>query len=70
MILEDNEISEEVFFDIFRRFKLRYLMRVKEKIVKEIDEIDKEDEERFNYLKLKLFEIEKEIKSFLHKKEV
>ena len=70
MILEDNEISEEVFFDIFRRFKLRYLMRVKEKIIKEIDEIDKEDEERFNYLKLKLFEIEKEIKSFLHKKEV
>ena len=70
ILLKDSEISEEVFFDIFRRFKLRYLMRVKEEIIKEINKIDKEDEDRFDYLKLKLFEIEKEIKSFLHKKEV
>jgi len=70
ILLKDSEISEEVFFDIFRRFKLRYLMRVKEEIIKEINKIDKEDKDRFDYLKLKLFEIEKEIKSFLHKKEV
>jgi len=70
MFLEDNEVSEEVFFDIFRRFKLRYLMRAKEEIIKEINELSEEDRDRFDYLKLKLFELEKEIKSFLHKKEV
>lgn len=69
-MLEGTEITEEVFYDIFGRFKLRYLKKLKEEIIREINKLDKSNEEKLDYLKLKLIEVEDKIRKFTYKKEV
>lgn len=69
LLFSDIEIGpKEHFFDIIKRLKFIYLQNQKKELLINLEKAEKEKkEEVIDYLKLKLIEIEKEIKNLRYK---
>lgn len=69
LLFSESEIGpKEHFFDIIKRLKFIYLQNLKKELLINLEKAEKEKkDELIDYYKLKLIEIEKEIKSLRYK---